>query len=42
MAEELQTEKENFLEKQKRGKARSKQFGKSRDPPRGIYWSFER
>ena len=32
MEEEQQIEKENFLEKQKKGKARSKQFGRVEIP----------
>ena len=39
MVAELQIEKEKLLEKQKKGKAKSKQFGKSRNTSRGIYRS---
>ena len=40
MAEEPQIEKKT-IRKTKKGKARSKQFGKVEIPTRGVYWCFK-
>ena len=34
----LQIEKENFLDKQKKGKARAKQFGRVEIPQEAFHW----